>query len=172
LIHFEVFRQTRQTRFEQFRIPAREMRKRGYFDQFFKPAPAGPLQQDQVEQDAPVPEQQSPPPPPPKKARTTHQQDPAAAVYQTISVSSLGFHRGCNKRPRQTAYDKRTMDASTRLPLPSSQRRAASSCIPGEVAPTVSLGEIQPVSSRRLLCRLHVYYLDKTKPRGLGKCYA
>src|SRR6218665_3497406 len=58
------------------------MKKRGSFDQFFKPAPAGPLQQDQVEQDAPLPEQQSPPPPPPpKKVRTAHQQDPAAAIY-------------------------------------------------------------------------------------------
>src|SRR6218665_3169115 len=94
------------------------MKKRGTLDQFFKPTLAGPLQQDQVEQDsqdAPLPEQQSPPPlPPKKKARTAHQQ----------------------------------------LPLPSSQRWAASSCIPGEVAPAVSLDEIEPVSPRRLLCRL------------------
>jgi len=62
------------------------MKKRGPVDQFFKPAPAGPLQQDQVEQDAPLPEKQSPPPPlpPPKKARTAHQQDPAAAIANEI----------------------------------------------------------------------------------------
>jgi len=73
------------------------MKKRGTLDQFFKPTPAGPLQQDQVEQDsqdAPLPEQQSPPPlPPKKKARTAHQQDPAAAVANDIG-QFVGVPRG------------------------------------------------------------------------------
>ena len=153
-----MFRQTRQTRFEQFRMPAREMKKRGPLDQFFKPAPAVPLQQDlKLSKMLPCPSnQQSPPPPlpPPKKARTALQQDPAAAVYSKRYRSVRWGSTRSNRRPRQTAYDKRTMDASTRLPLPCSQRRAASSCISGKVAPTVSLGEIQPVSPRRLLYRL------------------
>src|SRR6218665_31494 len=153
----ETYSKPRQTRFEQFRIPAREMKKRGPLDQFFKPAPAGPLQQYQVEQDAPLPEQQSPPPlPPPKKARTAHQQDPAAAVANDIG-QFVGVPLGAI-----SDQDKLLMINEPWIPPPGyhfpllkdGQHRRAFQMKWLHSAPTVSLGEIQPVSPRRLLCRL------------------